>query len=229
MSARISMSFSAAILAVACNGGGATSGNDAGIVVPQDTGGGMCAHHVPDPTHNPADPPFGTLVGRSFGDLVGSGNADFTLNDCNGTPHSFYSEDYCDPDHTFTVISIAAGWCMPCQYESSQFTAQVVDVYGPLGVRVIQILVQDPGGNPPDGAFCNGWVSTYGLSVTPDATGRGNYELIDPSQITNPFFPSGSLPSSIIVDANGIIRYYEDGTTESLVGLTSELDRLLGR
>lgn len=229
MSARISGSLVAAILVVGC-GSTPAGTNDGGIVLPTDTGGGgMCANHIPDPTHNPADPPFGTLVGRSFGDLLGTGSADFTLNDCNGNPHTFYSGDYCEPSHTFTVISIAAGWCMPCQYESSQFTAQVVDVYGPLGVRVIQILVQDPSGNPPDGAFCNGWVSTYGLSVTPDASGRGNYELIDPGQITNPFFPSGSLPSSIIIDANGIIRYYEDGTTESLVGLTSELDRLLGR
>lgn len=194
------------------------TGNDAGVVVPMDTGV-ACGHHVPDPTNNPADPPYGTLVGRSF--------SDFTLNDCNGTPHEFYAEGYCRAEHTFTVISIAAGWCMPCQYESSQFTDTIVNQYGPRGVRLIQILVQDPDHNPPGGAFCNQWVNTYNLTVTPNAAGVGNYELLDPAQITNAFFPDNALPSTIIIDSEGVIRYYEDGTTESLAGLTAKLDCLL--
>lgn len=228
MNARIGTSLAAVALLAACGGSSPmTTDNDAGVILPNDTGV-ACANHIPDPDNNPSDPQFGTLVGRSFGALQGT-HADFTLNDCDGNPHSFYSEGYCSPDHTFTVISIGAGWCMPCQYESSQFTEQVVNVYGPLGVRLIQILVQDANGNPPTGAMCHQWVNDYNLTVVPNAAGVGNYELIDPAQITNAFFPSGYLPSTIIVDSDGIIRYYEDGTTESLSGLTAKLDQLLGR
>jgi hypothetical protein len=228
MNGRYASSLVAVALLGACGSAPpATMDNDAGVILQPDTGV-ACANHIPDPANNPGDPQFGTFVGRSFGALMGS-HADFTLNDCNGNPHSFYSEGYCSPDHTFTILSIAAGWCMPCQYESSQFTDQIVSVYGPLGVRLIQIIVQDADGNPPTGAMCNQWANTYNLSVVPDASGVGNYELIDPAQITNAFYPSGYLPSTIIVDSDGIIQYYEDGTTESLAGLTAKLDQLLGR
>lgn len=219
MNVRNLASIAAVGFLAACGSSNPSGGNDAGISLP-DTGVG-CAHHIPDPDHNPADAPYGTLIGRSF--------ANFTLNDCNGNPYEFYGHDYCDSHLTFTVVSIAAGWCHPCQQESDLLTSNVVNVYGPLGVRVIQVLVQDPFGNPPDAAFCNDWVSMHGLSITPNAAGVGNYELLDPAQLTNPFFPDNALPSTIIVDSDGIIRFHEDGATESLASMTSALDRLLGR
>ncbi len=218
MSAR-SLSWLASLgLLAACNGGGtAMMGNDAGIVIPPDTGA-ACANHIPNP---PTDPDFGTLRGSSF--------QGFTLNRCDGTPFDFYGESYCSPEHTFTVISIAAGWCHPCQVESDLLTSNVVNVYGPLGVRVVQILVQDENGNPPDAAFCDFWTTAHGLTVAPNAAGVGNYELLDPAQITNRFFPDNALPSTIIIDSDGVIRFWEDGASESLASMTAELDRLLGR
>lgn len=211
----------ASALLAACGGsspGG--TGSDAGMSMPVDTGSAsMCANHIPDPAHNPSDPPPGTLIGRSF--------SGFTLPDCNGTNHDFFGENYCDPNHRFTVLSIAAGWCRPCQMESSQLTANVVNVYGSRGVRVIQVLVQDPNYMPPNGAFCNQWVSTYNLSVTPDASGAGNYELMDVDQILNASFPSGALPSTLVIDNQGVIRFHEDGATTGLTSLTTELDQLL--
>lgn len=208
----------------------ASSTPDGGITVPNDTGSAAtCANHIPDPTNNPADPQFGTFVNRSFGNVLHDGHADFSLPDCDGQPYNFYGAEYCSPEHTFTILSIAAGWCQPCQYESSQFRTQIVDVYGPLGVRLIQVLVQDPSGNPPNGGFCHQWVDSYGLSVRPDASGVGNYELMDLDGRISALFPSNALPSTIIVDSDGVIVYHEDGTNEGLDSLRQELDLLLGR
>jgi hypothetical protein len=216
---RASLAIVAVAILGACGSTPANPGNDAGVVVPQDTGtAATCAHHIPGTS--PSDPQFGTLVGRSF--------ADFTLNDCDGNAHTFYAGDYCMPEHTFTVVSIAAGWCHPCQMESDQLTDRIVNTYGPHGVRMIQILVQDPSYNVPDGSFCHQWVTTHGLSVVPTTPFTGNYELLDPSQITNMYFPDGALPSTLIIDSQGIIRFHEDGASESLASLTTELDSLLG-
>ncbi len=210
--------LAAVALLAGCGASAPTPANDAGIIVPTDTGA-LCANHVPDPDHNASDPAFGTLVGRSF--------ADFTLNDCNGTPREFYGDGYCSASTRFTVISIAAGWCHPCQMESSQLTDAIVNVYGPRGVRVIQIVVQDANYQPPGGAFCNAWASMYNLTVSPNASGVGNYELMDPGQITNQYFPDNALPSTLIIDSQGIIRFHEDGASTGLASLTTELDALL--
>lgn len=219
----------AGILA-ACGSTPASTNNDAGVTAPSDTGSAStCANHIPDPTNNVSDPQFGTLVGRSFGNVLHDGQADFSLPDCDGQQHNFYGGEYCTPEHTFTIVSIAAGWCQPCQYESSQFRQQIVDVYGPQGVRLIQILVQDPSGNAPNGAFCHQWVDTYGLSVRPDASGVGNYELMDLDGRISALFPSNALPSTIIVDSDGVIVYHEDGTNEALDSLRQELDLLLAQ
>jgi len=210
----------AVLVLVACGGTPpATTMDDAGITVPPDTGA-ACGNHIPNP--GAGDPDYGTLVGRSFREFS------TPLADCNGGSHTFYDADYCDSTTTFTVVSIAAGWCRPCQQESMILTENVVSVYHPHGVRVIQLLVQDPSYNRPSAAFCNQWVSTYGLSVVPDASGFGNYELLDPSQISNVYFPDGSLPSTLIIDNHGVIRFHENGATDQLVSLTTELDRLLG-
>jgi hypothetical protein len=97
-----------------------------------------------------------------------------------------------------------------------------------------QLLVQDPAYHVPDAAFCNQWVTTHGLSVTPTMAGShydltsGNIELLDPAQISNIYFPDGSLPSTLIVDSHGIIRFHENGESPDLASLTSELDSLLG-
>lgn len=86
------------------------------------------------------------------------------------------------------------------------------------GVRVIQILIQDEVYAEPSQAFCEGWVSRYGLT---------NVELRDPTQVTNVFFPDGSLPSTIIVDNEGVIGFRENGVSNQLMNLRKELDELL--
>jgi hypothetical protein len=222
MTKRAWTSFAAMAFLAACGGTPpTTTENDTGVTVPVDTGtAATCGNHIPNPSAG--DPDYGTLVGRSFREFSSA------LSDCNGGSHTFYDSDFCDSTTTYTVVSIAAGWCHPCQMESAILTDNVVSVYGPHGVRVIQLLVQDPNYQQPNAAFCNQWVSTYGLSVVPDGAGFGNYELLDPAQVSNVYFPDGALPSTLIIDNHGVIRFHENGASESLASLTSELDRLLG-
>lgn len=170
--------------------------------------GDSCSAPVPNP---PA-----TTYGSSVGSLV----RNFTANTCDGTPYTFYNEEYCAPEHTFTVVSIAALWCVPCQMESQILTAQVTEPYRSRGVRVLQILVDgETRGSSFTPAQCDQWVSTYGLT---------NVQLMDVGSPTTSFlFPSGALPSTLVIDEEGIIRFREDGLSTNLVSLRSALDSLL--
>jgi hypothetical protein len=205
--------FVAALLLAACGGSppATMTGTDAGPVVLPDTGPmSTCANHIPSPETNPAEQ-YGVSNGTQF--------RPFTLGDCDGTPYSFYGPEYCDAATQYTVVSIAAGWCGPCMMESSQLASRVLDVYG-SDVRVVQILVQSASHGRPTSTDCHNWVDTFGVE---------NVELLDPDQITNRYFPDGSLPSTIIVDSTGTIVWHENGAVDGLTTLTGELDQLLGR
>jgi hypothetical protein len=184
-------------------------GTDAGPLPMVDAPVDPCAAPIP-----PATAPYGTSAGRSF--------RPFTLENCDGSgPYSFYGDNqWCEPTHRLTLISIAAVWCVPCQMESALLTDAITEPYRDRGVRVIQILVDGrTRGGGAVMADCTGWVSTYGLT---------NVELLDSGGAeTGRYFPSGSLPSTIIVDDEGIIRFYEDGVRVGLTTLTATLDALL--
>jgi hypothetical protein len=182
---------------------------DTGSPPSEDAGTGVDARDPSLPSCDyPQAGPYGSRVTAAF--------EPFVAETCAGDDWRFYSQEFCDS--TFTVISIAAGWCNPCRYESSQLTAQVTEAYRDRGVRVIQVLVQDEDYMSADQAYCEAWVSMYGLT---------NTELLDPFNATGIDFPDGSLPSTIIVDRQGIIRFRENGATEGLVSLRAKLDMLL--
>ncbi|MBX7195730.1 MAG: TlpA family protein disulfide reductase [Sandaracinaceae bacterium] len=197
------------LAALGCGGGGSTE--DA-AVVQNDAGGGggpdsgpmqLCANV---PTSG-----FGASEGRKL--------ENFTLPQCNNEDYSFYNADFCAPEHTLTVLSIAAEWCVPCQMESSMLTDLIAVPYADRGVRLVQIVIQNASYGPPDLDLCNRWVNRFNLTH--------NIELIDPAGVTAGAFPSGSLPSTLIVDETGTIIYREDGATDGLVTLRAELDRAL--
>jgi hypothetical protein len=153
-----------------------------------------------------------------YGASKGKNLEPFTLPQCDGTPYSFLNADFCAS--TFTVISVAAGWCAPCQAESAVMTDRLTNAYKDRGVRVIQILLQDPQYREPDQAFCEQWVAEYGLT---------NVELMDKDGQIAPLFPSGSLPSTLIVDSKGRIVHREDGFSEGLNTIRAKLDQLLAQ
>ena len=193
----------AALGLAGCDGGTPMMGTDAGpdIVLP-DAGEGACAA----PTGG-----FGTSQGRNF--------LPFTLQRCDGSMYEFYgeTEGYCDA--SFTVVSIAAGWCGPCRMEARLMEEFLVQRYASHGVRVVVAIIQNNDYEAPDLAFCEGWQSQYGLT---------NPVLIDPTQETQVYFPAGSLPATLIVDSAGVIVHREYGVSTDLETVRAELDSLLG-
>ena len=154
-----------------------------------------------------------------FGTSEGSNFLPLTLDRCDGTPYEFYgqSEGYCDT--SFTVISIGAGWCGPCRREAALMQEFLVDRYAEHNVRVIVALIQDDDYMAPTHGFCEGWQTQYGLT---------NPILIDPTQLTQVYFPAGALPATLIVDSRGVIVHREYGVSTDLETVRAELDNLLG-
>lgn len=190
-------------LAAALGACGATpASDDAGIVLP-DSGDdpGACS---------PPAEPYGTSMGRNF--------RPFTLNRCDGTPYQFYgeAEGYCDA--RFSVLLMSAGWCAPCVREAEVLEEQLVQAYAGDGVRVIQVLIQDENYEAPSNEFCQAWVDRNGLT---------NPVLNDPTQITQVYFPAGSLPATLVVDSNGVIVHREYGASTGLSTIRAALDSLI--
>lgn len=212
-----------------------TPGTDAGT--PGTDAGPTCANTVPTSG-------FGTRVGSKF--------ADITLNDCDGNPHSFYDtttsnpvQSYCT--NTVTVVTIAAGWCHPCNLEADQLQAMLIDPYGPRGVRVIQVLTQDDNFHVPTGSFCqqwltrtNGWPSSAGYWSPGDSAANhvisatDHLTLLDPTGLTQIYNPADSIPATVIVDGDGVIQLRFNGTSTdpasggaALTEMTTCLDKLL--
>lgn len=190
-----------------CGGDPTPAATDAGITVDLgadvDAGGALsCTTGATVPTTG-----FGTREGAKFKPL--------TLNTCGGDPYAFYNADYCAAK--FTILSIAAGWCNPCRYETSQLPALQAE-YEPRGVRLLQVMFQDESYRAASGAYCQAWVDEFGLT---------NVELNDPAQATQIYFPAGSLPATVIVDNQGTIVFREYGTTDGLASLRAKLDQLL--
>lgn len=202
-----------ALFLVACNNNPMT-GTDAPVVV--DDAPRVMGTVCPQPVENPA---AGLVFGSSRGTLFEG----FTLPECDGTSYTFYDDANCPADYTMTVVSIAAIWCVPCQMESAQLTDRVTTAYASEGVRVVQIIVDgSTRGSMFTPAQCQQWVDTYGL-VNTELMDQGGAETAE-------FFttPTGvSLPSTMIVDRDGVIRFFEQGATMGLVTLTGAIDSLL--
>lgn len=178
---------------------------DSGITLPdasqQDDAGPTCG-----------DP------GTGYGTSIGTNFVPFTLDSCDGTPFEFYGEEEGFCDARFTLVTAAAGWCVPCQMEAALTEELINEAYGPLGVRVVVVYIQDASYDTPDQADCQGWKDTYGLS---------NAVVYDPAQETNLYFPSGSIPANLIVDSRGVIVHREYGVSPQLQTIRAKLDQLL--
>lgn len=190
----------------------ATVGTDATVDPPDAT---------PDAPAGDAEPTSGCsdrIPNGPFGVALGRNIEDFTLERCDGGNFSFYEDSYCEA--SMTVVSVAAGWCGPCQIESAQLTEQITRRYAADGVRVLQILRADPQFAAPTIAYCQEWINTYNLE---------NIQVIDPVQITSTLFPDDALPGTIIVDNEGVVRHQEVGVSEGLITLRNAIEAELAR
>ena len=159
----------------------------------------------PAPTYPPG--PYGSSVCRRF--------QPFTLNQCDGTPWSFASDEFFTA--TATVVIIGAVWCVPCQMEARQIEAELSS-YRERGVRVVAVLVQNADRTAITANSCTAWVNRYGLTSP---------MLMDPQQRLQPYYPGLAFPGNLIVDGRGVIRYRGYGTETGLTAIKAALDDVL--
>lgn len=203
-----------ALCVVGCGNSG-TSGDDAGTTAADDaaTTTALCDRV---PTSG-----FGTRVGAYQSPFALPGGWTTDSLTCPVNDYSFYNEDFCADDHRVTVLSIAAEWCSPCQMETAEMTEQLVEAYAGRGVRVIQVMYQNADYGAPDLDLCDRWVDRFDLS--------GQVEVIDPEGLVGASFPTGSLPSTLIIDRNGRIVERHDGYETGLGTIRAAIDAELAR
>ena len=156
--------------------------NDCDVTVDES-----CRHCGPPPG------PYGTSIGHRF--------EGFTLDDCEGEPVSVYESVPCPPQHEVTVVDFVGEWCAPCQ-EHTRYLRDTIHARFGDRVRVIQVFFQTTDYGAPTQDDCSAWVRRFELPFE---------VLIDPAQTTAPYFPSGTLPQTLVVDRRGIIRDRQTG------------------
>jgi hypothetical protein len=123
----------------------------------------------------------------------------------------------------YTVVTLAAGWCVPCRHESAILSERISDAYREDGVEVIQILTQKDDYTPVDATFCHGWTDTYDLA-------RANFtQLMDPNGDAARLWPGGTLPVTYILSSTGEVLYKVTGANDELADLRTQLDAALCR
>lgn len=197
----ILITMAAMAFGLGCDGTSAEP--DSGTQIPDTDAGPTCG----DPGSN-----YGTSVGKNF--------LPFTLPRCDDTPFEFYGEEEGFCDSTYTVVTMAAGWCQPCRIEARDTQRLLVEAYADRGVRIVVAIIQDNDYGAPDAEFCQGWVDEYGLT---------NPVVYDVEQETGIYFPAGALPANLIVDSQGKIVHREYGVSESLATIRAKLDQLLAQ
>lgn len=201
-------------LPIACDGANAVGDPDAPIDearLDRSVQVGACGYPGPGPEG------YGTEVGERLANFGQPGSA--AIIDCEGNEIEF-ADLLCErpvyqalhPSDASTydgynraiLLSIGAGWCEPCIEETEDL---MPDVYEPLheqGLEIVQVLFQDDAAQPPTKSFCRRWrdedfSDPLRFFVVLDQTfGWADEFLID---------PQASTPVTMLVDANGNIRY----------------------
>ncbi|GAC1420824.1 MAG: TlpA disulfide reductase family protein [Gemmatimonadaceae bacterium] len=90
------------------------------------------------------------------------------------------------------MINVWATWCLPCRIEMPSIEA-LHKAYGPKGLKIVAVSIDDPGTEPAIRAFAK----QYGLTfeILHDASGK----ITDQYDITG-------YPETFIVGKDGVIR-----------------------
>jgi peroxiredoxin len=146
---------------------------------------------APPPGWTYSDEPPGTEVGDRFPALE--------FEDCDG---NLVSIPELTADSELTLFSLAAGWCSPCLEESSTLMTDLHQPYCGSGLRIVQVLFQDPAGLPATKFFCKQWRSQYSLTIP---------VLVDPLFLTEGLLGDSATPLNILTDPTGKILYRQEG------------------
>jgi thiol-disulfide isomerase/thioredoxin len=180
-----------------------TAPTDAGAA-PTDAGGMTMATY-------PAGP-YGARIGALF--------EPFGLTACNrqGAEANWRFDQPDFFSSAVTVVTVSAGWCVPCQMEARQIEAEIVRRYEGMGVRIVMVLVQDANYRAITESFCNTWVNRYSLTMP---------VLMDPTNVMGIYYPRGAFPANIVIDRRGRIRAQEYGSETGLSRIRGHIEDVL--
>jgi hypothetical protein len=111
--------------------------------------------------------PYGFSVGKTLpSDLVWSGLG------AGGAPVTYHSSDFLDCDGSKGINAIvfdsSAEWCTACQQEARELEGIISTNWGPNGVALITLMVEDNAHNPTtDVNVASKWMKNFGLSNVP--------------------------------------------------------------
>ncbi|MFO7567002.1 MAG: TlpA disulfide reductase family protein [Enhygromyxa sp.] len=153
----------------------------------------------------PGDKGYGTALGQRI--------ANFSLVDCELQAVEF-ADLFCKREDEYgdynkaILLSIGAGWCEPCKAETAELTPEVLEPLHDQGLEIVQVLFEDDQAMPPTSSFCRVWRDELfgeplGFPVWLDQSfSWADAFLLDPQSAT---------PVSMLIDANGNIRWKVEG------------------
>ena len=120
--------------------------------------------------------------------------ADFEIPDCDGAGVSLSSVL---AGAEAVLINFGAGWCTECIAEAPMLEAEIHGTYGPRGLRVVQVLLQDANLAPITRLECRRWRERFSLTFP---------VLADTPQDTADIVGDAGVPLNLLVDKGGVIR-----------------------
>jgi len=163
---------------------------------------------------NPADPPTQVFTDAESGpvidDLLGQLRPDFTLQDTDGV--SVSASEF---DGHIWLANFWATWCAPCVEEMPMLSRLQQD-YAGQGVKIVGIALDDP---QRATQFAAGLGVGYRILV-----GKTDVVLAGRRYGNS----SGMLPFSVLIDAEGIIRWTHLGALSS-DELAAQIQTILSR
>jgi cytochrome c biogenesis protein CcmG, thiol:disulfide interchange protein DsbE len=120
---------------------------------------------------------------------VGSKAPDFAAKTLGAEPRTKTLADY---KGDVVLLSIWATWCGPCRVEMPSMQALYRD-YGPRGLKIVAVSVDDPGSEEQIRAFAK----EYGLT----------FEILhDPSGEIQRAYKTTGVPENFVIGRDGVIR-----------------------
>ena len=134
--------------------------------------------------------------------------ADFTLNDCDGVPHSL-SDVFGSAKAVF--INHSAGWCTVCRSEAPTLN-DWYDTYKDQGLVILQLLnQQDDNESPATAEFCQSWRERYNVAF-PLLVDADN--LLGPY---HPYWPEQQMPLNLVLDRRMKIKFVLEGGIDQTI------------
>lgn len=192
---------------------------DSGVQAATDTGA-VAAQDVPAAPVDTGATMTETYPAGPYGARIGALFEPFSLTACNrqGAEASWRFDQPDFFSNNVTVVTVSAGWCVPCQMEARQMEAEIVQRYAGMGVRLVQVLVQDAQYRAITPSFCNTWVTRYNLTFP---------VLMDPTNVMGIYYPRGAFPANIVIDRRGRIRAQEYGSETGLARIRTHIEDVL--